>query len=176
MKEAQLKQLIVIVFFLLVFSVVVIALNVTGVDGVNNLKSDLAAIVGGKNIFSDSYTVKYLDHHRNLSDVEFKEVSDEGSSASLKKGNAEGKIEGFVLDGKKYAVHLVGCDHEGDTCNIRVNGMLVKDIPADQETIIPLAGDHKIVVKKIELDYCDEREVCDYMFQAYDRVDVEVLG
>ena len=132
----------------------------------------LATVVNNKDIFSDSYTITYLEHYNNLSKVNFENLTKK-SSALLKAGNADTKIEGFILNDKKYAIHLVGCNKEKGTCNFRINGALAKDLSPDR--VFGLDGNYSVKIKSIKFDYCDNRRVCDYLLQSYDLAEIEVV-
>lgn len=139
------------------------------------IKPTLATVVNGKSIFDDSYTEIYLSHYTNLSYVDFKNLTQRGSSALLKAGNVETKIEGFVLNNKKYAVHLIACNREKGTCNFRVNGVLAKRLSPDGTNTFDLDENYMIKIKSIIIDFCDNRLVCDYLLQSYDLVEIEVV-
>ena len=135
----------------------------------------LATIINGRSIFEDAYAQVYLEHYRNFSDVAFKNMTERKKSALLTAGNAETKIEGFVIDNKKYAIHLIACDREKGTCNFRVNGVLAKGMSLEGTDTFILDDSYTLRVKSITFDYCDKRPVCDYLLQSYDLVELEVV-
>ena len=143
----------------------------------NNIleKPKLATVVNGKNIFDDSYTPIYLGHYKHFSDVDFKDLTPRENSALLKAGNVETKIEGFVLNNKKYAIHLVACNREKGTCNFRINGAVAKDLSPNGISTFDLDENYAIKINSIKIDYCDNRRICDYYYQAYDLVEIEVM-
>lgn len=181
-KKAQLKQIVAVSLFLLLFSIIVIAINTTTqkvstntTNTTNQTEPTLATIVNGKNIFDDPYIHTYFSRYNNLSDVDFKTLAERGSSAILKIGNVKNNIEGFILGNKKYAIHLVGCKIREKTCNLRINGAVFKDLSPDGTNTVDLDEDYSMRVKTVKIDYCDNRPVCDYLFQSYDLVEVEVV-
>ena len=133
---------------------------------------ELATIVNGRSIDDDPYIkAEYLPHYNYFADVEFKALS-ERTAFTLKTGNVEEKIEGLILNGKKYAFHLVGCHREEQTCTFRVNGMPLSDLHEGDS--VALDQEYTMKVKAIAIDWCDDREICDYKYWKYDKVDLEV--
>ena len=134
----------------------------------------LAETVSGISMNDDPYIAyTYLPKYNYFSDLQFEEVTD-AKTVVLKHGNAPLPIAGFILGEKKYAVHLVGCNREEATCSFRISGILVRDMHEGYS--IYFDGQHNMKINAVALNICDDREVCDYLYRNYDRVDVGVNG
>lgn len=145
---------------------------------VNNLLSNktepkLAEVVDGKSIHTEYYDNDYSQHF-NLSKISYEKINNNAlSSASLKIGNKMDWIKGFEINKEQYAIHLVGCNKQKKTCNFRVNGISFRDL--SEGTLFDLNNGHTIKIKSIKIEFCDNKFVCDYMFDSYDLVEIEVF-
>lgn len=179
-RRGQIKKLPTLILLTTILTVIVMAADgamndiFTSKSGVIT-KPALAAVINGKSIFDDAYVSSYLVKYNNLSDIEFKSLAQRERVASLKTGNVKNRIEGFILDNKGYAIHLIACDGEKGTCNFRINGLLVKDLSPSAESDFNLSENYSIRIKSIKFDYCDNRRICDYLLQSYDLVEIEVM-
>ena len=136
---------------------------------------ELATIINGKSI-DTPYIRSYIILYNNFSKVEFEKVENILEKPVIMKfGNYNKKFQGTTIDNKNYVIHLVGCDREQKTCNFRVNGILAKELSPYGTDTFDLDDNYKIKINSIEFSYCDNRRFCDYDFQAYDRVEVEVV-
>jgi len=138
-------------------------------------KLKLATVINGKNIFNDPYARVYLNRYNNFSGIDFKKLGERKKSVLLKAGNVETNVEGFVLNSKRYAIHLVSCNREEGTCNFRINGAIARSLSPNGIDTFNLNENHSIKINSIKIDYCDGRRVCDYYYQAYDLVEMEVV-
>lgn len=177
-KTSKIMLLFILVSVLLILGLANAALNDNlgffSDSSSNKNSGQLAAYVNGKNIFLDEYGKGYLERNSNFSELEFKELTENTKTVSFKTGNIIDNIKGYELDKNKYAIHLIACDRERNTCNFRINGVLAKELGVS--STFDLDNRYKIKVKSIKIDYCDNRRVCDFLFDAYDLVEVEVEG
>lgn len=137
-------------------------------------KFPLATTVDGKSMEDDPYIPKYLEHYKNFSYVDF-EYAQAGQSYKiyLKAGNVKEKIYGYILNDQAYAIHLVGCDRSKKTCNLRINGILISALSGGY--IVNINDNYELDINSIKIDYCDNKDVCDYLFDTYDLVEAEII-
>ncbi|MFH2028859.1 MAG: hypothetical protein ABIJ08_06985, partial [Nanoarchaeota archaeon] len=90
-----------IILVLLFSSMITLAINSPLLD------NSFATVVGNKNIFDYDYTFKYIKNYKYLSSVDYKDLNERSKTVFLKVGNANTLIKGFILNEKKYAIHLV---------------------------------------------------------------------
>ncbi|MCK5283153.1 MAG: hypothetical protein KAK00_07110 [Nanoarchaeota archaeon] len=177
-KKGQFKQITILFIFLFIAAIISLAASKTKlaesqID--NSIEPRLASAIGSKSVFTDPYLGTYLKNYKNLAHVKFEKLSKKGYFASLKDGNIKDNIEGFILNNRKYAIHLVGCNQEEETCNFRINGMLVKGLSQNGKNTIDLDDTYSIKINSIRMNYCDNRRFCDYTLQSYDKVELEVV-
>lgn len=177
-KTGKIMLLFILMGILLILGLANAALNDNSGFFFDNISdknsSQLAAFVNGKNIFSDDYGKEYLMRNNNFSDIKFAKLTENTKTVSLKTGNVIDNIKGYEINKNKYAIHLIACDREKNTCNFRINGVLANDLGVSNT--FALDNSYGITVKSIKIDYCDNRRVCDFLFDAYDLVEIEVEG
>lgn len=175
--KSQLKLIVIVGLVLASVFVGAVAVNeslsIPNESFLNKTEPKLAEFVNGKSIHTEYYGNVYSKYF-NLSKTKFELIKNGSTvSTSLKIGNKIDWIKGFTINNENYAIHLVGCNRQKITCNFRVNGILVKDLSAGG--IFYLNTNQSVKVKSITLDFCDNKFVCDYMFDSYDLVEIEIL-
>jgi len=151
-----------------------VSANAGVTNPLNNLDPNLATVVNGKSIFEDPYIEIYMQKFNNLRNVEFKTLTSQGDYFLLKVGHGDfGNLDGFILNNRKYVLHLLWCDHRVNDCIIRINGALF-NVSIEGKSTIGLDSGHLLKIKSIKFDVC-ELEICDYLYDVYDFVESEVV-
>ena len=83
---------------------------------------NFATSVAGTSIDSP-FIREYLDTQGYFADLEYISVSNSPLSESLAVGNREDNIRGVDINGKRYAIHLITCNHSEPRCSFRINGV-----------------------------------------------------
>lgn len=179
-KKGQTKKITVLILLVSVLTAIVMAANETANETIAGnysviAKPALATVIGNKNVFDDAYSSTYMQKYNNLSNVEFKTLTQKEMSISLSTGNQKSSVKGFTLDNENYAIHLIACNREKKTCNFRINGLLAKDISSSANSDMVLNDNYTVKVKSVKFDYCNNRRVCDYLLQSYDLVEMELV-
>jgi len=204
LKKAQLKQLSAILLVMALFSLIVLAepLVLSSYLGIvnspdnstnkfernntvlNNTERLLAILnnlglsqqVNNLNVIGDNYSLIYFEHNNNFSNVSFESIK-VNNNLLLKSGNIEKEINAFEINNKRYIIDLLVCDKQNKYCWFRVNGIVIKRISYDVaygKNEIILDDVYKIRVNDIKFDYCENKAVCDYYYDAYDFVNISI--
>ena len=99
---------------------------------------------------------------------------------TTKQSNNEDK-KGYRFNKKLYAIHLIACDTNTKSCAFRINGIPTGKLNPENhkeiknpKTEFSLDETHSITIKNIQWNYCDNRRFCDYHYEAYNKVEVEI--
>ena len=99
----------------------------------------------------------------------------------MKKGLFYKGFNGHMINGKRYIIELLACDRRSKSCSFMINGDVVtKNIflsdkeKEGKQVGFDLDGDYMLVINSIRFDYCDNKRICDYDYEAYDLVDIAV--
>lgn len=119
----------------------------------------------------------FLRWNKNYSEIRYEEITDSANHI-LTVGNKIDNIKGYKINGKGYAIELLACDRNRNSCAFRVNGVPTKRIyqkDVDEEPKSFDLGDGSVLmIDSIEFDKCDYG-VCDLHYDGYDAVDVGVV-
>ena len=110
------------------------------------------------------------NHFQNLN---FKPI-DEEYTTEIKEGYSYFDPKGYIINNKGYVIHLIKCVRELQGCYFRINGLSTGKLQAGDE--YTLDETHSLHIESIEYDYCDNKRFCDYYYDAYDRVEIDVQG
>lgn len=128
------------------------------------------------------YIREYLDLYKNFSDVPYKKLkANSTDNAILAVGAKEDNIRGIELSNKRYAVHLILCNHNTRECAFRINGVATgplataEDDQAKAPSKFDLDENATLQINSIQMDYCDGRRFCNVYYEAYDIVNLTVL-
>jgi len=137
-------------------------------------EAKLAEIVNGKNWTTDTYAKKYVEKRKNYTNIDFEEMKpNQKTSANFITRNK--RIKGVISENEKYAIELVDCDRNAKKCAFRVNGVhagFLSTQSGNDEII--LKDGHKAKIKSIKFNTCGNVRFCDYIYEAYDEVEVEI--
>jgi hypothetical protein len=117
-------------------------------------------------------------HTYDLDKVSYENIAQGTSKAlTMKVGNVKEELHGVQIGNERFAIHLIHCDQETNSCAFRVNGKATGLISAKDDTpnAVALNAQYLLKVDHIAFDYCDGRRFCDHNFQAYDIVNISVL-
>ncbi len=141
----------------------------------------LATIVGGKSIDDDSYTREYLRLRGFFGNLPLETV-DKDNGAVFNAGNVPEDIKGFVINDKIYAIHLILCTEEHNSCYFRVNGVPTGQITTKDSDVndaaksFTLEEEYRLEVNSIQFNYCGTYRFCDMRHEAHDVVNVSIVN
>lgn len=144
----------------------------------NNV-SGLAKLFNEDNLdFDRDYKTKYLNDHKNFSNINFKKIIDKEDS-TLSVGARNDNIKGFEINNSRFAIDLIGCNSYSKYCTFRINGVPTKqvyspkDIP-NKKTSFDLDEQYVMKVENIVFDFCDNRRFCHLGYEGYNIVNVSI--
>jgi hypothetical protein len=172
-----------VVLYLCIFSFFVFAKNSSIIENMSELtKGNISIIdkivekhikfatkINNKEIKKDNSTLNYLSKYNEFSKVKFNEVKKVKQEYSLKLKKYEKNFEGIIVDDKKYVLDVMIC--RDDFCYARLNGEPIKIY---QGMNITLEDGNILHVKTTIEDYCDKK-ICDYLYDSYDFVEIELI-
>ena len=163
------------VLLLVIFSFIISSISAYGLL---NSSAVLADTVNGQSIDTpeiQSFLDRYSEVYKN---VNFERVAN-SSTYKMLIGNEMDNVKGYELSGKNYIVHLLYCGKSSDSCIFRVNGVNTKRIYSpgtkDLTNEFDIDGEYKLTINSIEFDYCGDVGYCNLHYEAFDRVNVEVV-
>ena len=119
----------------------------------------------------------FLEWNKNYSEIRFEEINS-SSNQILIVGNKMDNIKGYKINGKGYAIELLACNRERNSCSFRINGIPTKRIYQEdmneEPTSFNLGNGFELSIESIEFDKCDFK-ICDLFYDGYDAVEIEVL-
>ncbi len=140
----------------------------------------LAEEVNGISI-EDSYIQEYLELRNDFEDLLFAYLSD--GSLSMKEGNSiTEEVKGYIIDGRKYAIHLILCDEEFRGCYFRINGVptgrLISqdDSRSEGERSFVLDNNYTMDIKSIRFNDCGTRRFCDVYWNEENIVELSITN
>jgi hypothetical protein len=122
----------------------------------------------------------YVKTHEEFEGVNYAVLSqDTQTRLQLRAGNLPEELKGVQTATERYALQLMMCDRQSQSCSFRVNGKSTGELYAHPGVnhANAVALDEKFILKidKITFDFCDNRRFCDSNFQAYDLVDTSII-
>ena len=113
---------------------------------------------------------KYLAKYKNFSDKEFVKLVRKDAKISFKAKSSVKNFMGVIIDSKKYMIDVMKC--RNNSCYIRINGLPMYITQGDT---ITLEDGNSLYVRTAQARVCDKRPVCDYIKDAYDKVELDVV-
>ena len=149
-------------------------------DLYNTTDMQIASIVNGK-LINNSLNYPYFQLYNNFSDVKFKRFVKAKEIIFAELSNSmQDNIKGLNIKDRGYVIHVLYCNKFENYCALTINGIptgkfyssQVEDL--DKQTKFMLDNNYVLRIKSIVFDYCDGKRFCDYYFDAYDIVEIEV--
>lgn len=142
----------------------------------------LAQIVHGQSLDSDQYIQDYLQQHDYFEDLDYKEVVD-STPLDLEADNAIAEdIQGIALDNQGYAIHLVICDEETQSCYFRINGVPTgkfvakDDISSDGIKSFDINDQYTLEINKIIFNDSGDKRFYDIYWDKRNIVELTVIN
>jgi len=176
------------IFFVCLVS---LALLVYVVNGFNSTKPEIlqlpSSFFAARNLatieapheYNVAFAENYLNLMGNYSDLSYEFLGDtERYDFILKEGNVLDNIKGISLSNKKFAIDLLACAQNTNSCGFRINGVPTKRIYANNDpsqNSFNLDPNYKLRLNSIIFDYCGHVRVCDIDFDAYDIINISIV-
>ncbi|HLC44246.1 hypothetical protein J4419_00740 [Candidatus Woesearchaeota archaeon] len=133
----------------------------------------LSASVAGKSVLDDEFAQVYLDHNNYFQDVAFDNLDGVAlKSYEVQVGNNERKPTGIQKGVERYVIDVLACSDADAACWLRINGVIFKWVPKGAE--IQLDTGTVLRISDILINQCNGEQFCDYYYEAYDEVELEV--
>jgi len=175
---------------LLISGVVLVVLSIfvgaVTLNATNNLYQNmtksivLAKVFNEDNLdFDKSYRLKYLNNHKNFSNINFKKVVDRDDN-TFTVGSRNDNIKGFDINNQSYAIHLLYCEPQGRYCAFRINGVPAArlhsflEVENSKITFFDIDEDYVLKVNSIKFNQCDNKRFCHLGYEGYHVVDVSI--
>lgn len=142
----------------------------------------LAQSAHGQSIESDSYIQEYLQQHNYFEDLQYTEIVD-AATFTLEAGNAIVEdIQGVALDNQGYAIHLIICDEETQSCYFRINGVptgkfIAKtDTSSDGIKVFEINDGYTIEIVNITFNDSGDKRFYDVYWDKKNIVELKIVG
>jgi hypothetical protein len=156
-------------------------INDPQVSDIVNETTQLATVINGRSI-DTPYIQNYLRTYKNFSNIKYEKIPfNSTTKLRLTVGAKEDNIKGFEIGSKRYAIHLIFCDHITKTCAFRINGVAtgalaaINNLKANITSKFDLDENYALQIENIQFYYCDNRRFCNVHYEAYDIVNISVM-
>ena len=91
-------------------------------------------------------------------------------------------INGININNQGYIIDVAYCKKADNYCILKINGVSTDKLynseinDSNKKTEFILNDDYTLRIKSIIFDYCDGKRFCDYHFDAYDVIEIEIEG